>query len=185
MIWSGWVLWHIKHCGLFNVKSSLYIYIKHIWFGRVGFYGISSIVGYLMSNHLYIRILNIYDLLVHFSFLSRGFILWIELPCPENLANTNTWYTETLDSCFDLIKSHQQCIPWYMYIYIYMHLYPCPWSIYIYIYIYIYTHIHLYPCPWSYNDYVDAHFYPLGKTWPWRWLSSVKSTDVTCKTYSG
>ena len=27
---------------------------------------------------------------------------------------------------------------------------------------------------------------PLGKTWPWRWtVSSVKSTDVTCKTHSG
>lgn len=22
-----WVLWHINHCGLFNAKSSLYIYI--------------------------------------------------------------------------------------------------------------------------------------------------------------
>ena len=25
-----WVLWHINHCGLFNVKSSLYIYIWYI-----------------------------------------------------------------------------------------------------------------------------------------------------------
>ena len=37
---------------------------------------------------------------------------WIELPYPKNPANTCTWYTETLDSCFDLIKYHQQCIPW-------------------------------------------------------------------------
>ena len=53
MIWLGWVLWHINHCRLFNAKSSFYIYIKYIWFGLVGFYGISTIVGYLMPNPLY------------------------------------------------------------------------------------------------------------------------------------
>ena len=57
-----WVLWHINHCRLFNAKSSLYIYIKYIWFGWVGFYGISTIVGYLMPNPLYTYILNTYDL---------------------------------------------------------------------------------------------------------------------------
>ena len=56
------VLWHINHCRLFNAKSSLYIYIKYIRFGLVGFYGISTIVGYLMPNPLYTYILNIYDL---------------------------------------------------------------------------------------------------------------------------
>ena len=61
-IWFGWVLWHINHCRLFNAKSSLYIYIKYIWFGLVGFYGISTIVGYLMPNPLYTYISNIYDL---------------------------------------------------------------------------------------------------------------------------
>ena len=44
------------------MSSSLYIYIKYIWFGWVGFYGISTIVGYLMSNPLYTNVLNIYDL---------------------------------------------------------------------------------------------------------------------------
>ena len=29
-----------------------------------------------------------------------------------NQANIWTWRTETLDSCFNLISSHQQCIPW-------------------------------------------------------------------------
>ena len=53
MIWFGWVLWHINHCRLFYVKSSLYIYIRYIWFGLVGFYGISTIVGYLMPSPLY------------------------------------------------------------------------------------------------------------------------------------
>ena len=31
-----------------------------IWFGWVGFYVISTIVGYLMSNPLYTYILNVY-----------------------------------------------------------------------------------------------------------------------------
>ena len=60
--WCDKVLWHINHCRLFNAKSSLYIYIKYIWFGWVGFYGISTIVGYLMPNPLYTYILDIYDL---------------------------------------------------------------------------------------------------------------------------
>ena len=55
-IWLGWVLWHINHCRLFKAKFSLYIYIKYIWFGLVEFYGISTIVGYLMPNpFLYIE----------------------------------------------------------------------------------------------------------------------------------
>ena len=90
MILFGWVLWHINHCRLFNAKSYLYIYIEYTCFGLVGFYGISNIdaksylckyikytcielvvfygistiVGHLMSNPLYICILNIYDLVL-------------------------------------------------------------------------------------------------------------------------
>ena len=60
LVWLG--LWHINHCRVFNAKSSLYIYIKYIGFGWVGFYGISTIVGYLMPNPLYTYISNIYDL---------------------------------------------------------------------------------------------------------------------------
>ena len=59
MIWFGWVLLHINHCRLFNAKYSFYIYIKYIEFGLVGFYGISTIVGYLMLNILFTYILNI------------------------------------------------------------------------------------------------------------------------------
>ena len=44
---------------VFNAKSSLYIYIKYLGFGFVRFHGISTIVGYLMPNPLYTRILNI------------------------------------------------------------------------------------------------------------------------------
>ena len=38
---------------------SLYIYIRYIWFGLVGFYVISTIVGYSMPNPLYTYIVNI------------------------------------------------------------------------------------------------------------------------------
>ena len=34
-----------------------------IWFGFVWIYGISTIVGYLMPNHLFTYILKIYDLI--------------------------------------------------------------------------------------------------------------------------
>ena len=50
---------HINHCGLFDAKSFLYIYIKDIGLSLVGFYGISTIVGYLIPNPLYTYILNI------------------------------------------------------------------------------------------------------------------------------
>ena len=94
MIWFCFVLWHINRCRLFNAKSFLYIYIKYIWFGFVvlwhiddcrlfntksslyihkykgfsliGFYGLLTLIGYLMSNPLYTYILNIYDLCTHF-----------------------------------------------------------------------------------------------------------------------
>ena len=62
MIWFCWALWHINHCRLFNAKSSLYIYIKNIEFGWVGFYGIITIVGYSMPNPFYTYIFRIYDL---------------------------------------------------------------------------------------------------------------------------
>ena len=55
----GLVLWHINHCRLFNAKFSLYIYIKYIRFGLVGFYGISTIVGYSVPNPLYTYTSNI------------------------------------------------------------------------------------------------------------------------------
>ena len=57
--WFDWVLWHINHCRLFNDKSFLCIYIEYIGFGLIAFYGISTIVGYLMTNPLNAYILNI------------------------------------------------------------------------------------------------------------------------------
>ena len=40
-----------------------------IWFGWVGFYGISTIIGYLMPYPIYTYISNIYDL-VWFGFMA-------------------------------------------------------------------------------------------------------------------
>ena len=53
----------LRYCRLFNAKSSQYIYIKYIGFDLVGFYGISSIVGYLTPNSVYTNILEIYGLI--------------------------------------------------------------------------------------------------------------------------
>ena len=52
----------INHCRLSKAKSSLYIYIKYLWYVLVWFYGISNIVGYLISNPFHAYMLNIYDL---------------------------------------------------------------------------------------------------------------------------
>ena len=41
-------------------KSIIHSFNTKIIIGLVGFYGISTIVGYLMSNPLYTCILNIY-----------------------------------------------------------------------------------------------------------------------------
>ena len=84
MIWFGWVLWHINHCRLFNAKSSLYIYIKYIWFGLVGFYGISTIVGYLMLNPVHTYILNIHNL-VWVGFYGISTIVGYLMPNPVHI----------------------------------------------------------------------------------------------------
>ena len=58
----GLVLWHINISWLFNAKCFLYIHIKYIWFDLVGFYGISTIVGYYIPNlfhtYMYIRYMS-------------------------------------------------------------------------------------------------------------------------------
>ena len=53
-VWLGY--WNFNRCRLFNDKSFLYIPIKYLRFGLVGFYGISTIVGYSMTSLLYIYI---------------------------------------------------------------------------------------------------------------------------------
>ena len=59
----------------------IYIYIKYIGFGLVGFYGISTIVGYLMPNPHYTYILNKYDL-VWFWFYGISTIVSYLMPNP-------------------------------------------------------------------------------------------------------
>ena len=44
--------------------------------------------------------------------LKKSSLLGIVLPWPENPVNTYAWHTETPDSCFDLIRSHQRFISW-------------------------------------------------------------------------
>ena len=46
--------WHINHYWLFNAKCSLYIYIKYIWFGLVGFFMAYEPL-YAKSLYTYIR----------------------------------------------------------------------------------------------------------------------------------
>ena len=53
MKWFDWVLWHINRWRLFNVKSSLYMYIRFKWFGGVGFNGRTTIVCHFMPHPLY------------------------------------------------------------------------------------------------------------------------------------
>ena len=54
-VWLGLMVNH-PPCRLFYIKSSLYIYIKYIGFGLIEFYGISTILGYLKPNIIYIYI---------------------------------------------------------------------------------------------------------------------------------
>ena len=45
------------------MPNPLYTYVLNIYgFDLVGFYGISTIAGYLMPNSIYTYILNTYDL---------------------------------------------------------------------------------------------------------------------------
>ena len=48
----GWVLWHINLCRLFNAKSIFMkiVLFQTIQYRLVGFYGISTFVGYLKPN---------------------------------------------------------------------------------------------------------------------------------------
>ena len=48
---------------------------------------------------------------MYIFFKERDYI-FIELPRRENPTNPYARHTETLDNCFDLIRSHQQCIRW-------------------------------------------------------------------------
>ena len=164
----GWVWWHINHCRLLNAKSYLYIYIKYIWFGLVGFGGISTIVGYLMPNPLYTYILNIYGLVWwHIKhcwlfnaksslYINKIYMIWFGLvwfygkPIIVGYLMPNPFYTYILNIWFGLARFYGIST-------IVGYLMPNP--LYIYIYIYIYQ-------IWFLNTFVDnifkqawAHFF--------------------------
>ena len=70
-------------CRLFIAESSLYVYIKYMWFGLVGLYDISTIVGNLMPNPLYIYI---YIYIIWF-----GWVLWHINHCLSFNANSSLY----------------------------------------------------------------------------------------------
>ena len=62
-VWFGWVgFYGMSTIVGYLMPNPLYTHIKYILFGLVEFYGISTIVGYLMPNPLHTFISNIYDL---------------------------------------------------------------------------------------------------------------------------
>ena len=89
----GLVSWHINPCRLFNAKSCLYIYIKYILFGLVRFYGISTIIGYLMPNPLYTYILK---------YILFGFVGFYGISTIVDYLKPNSLYTYILN-IYDLV----------------------------------------------------------------------------------
>ena len=93
-----------------------------------------------------------------------------------------------LVSCFDLIRSHQQCILWSPPLEIEPATTDCrAETLQLSKQSILHTqNVDLYPFPWSHNNYADVYFQSscedvaLEVT-----VSSVKSTDVTCKTHPG
>ena len=51
-----------ESCEIVDISLLWNISLRLVWFGLVWFYGISTILSYLMSNPLYTYILDIYDL---------------------------------------------------------------------------------------------------------------------------
>ena len=98
-------------------------------------YRVSPLGGYLMPNPVYIYIYI-------YIYIYGGGFNWITMI--RKPGNHSLQHTETLDSCFDLIRFHQQCILWsppreiepvttdcrvnhrlQSYIYIYIYIYMC------------------------------------------------------------
>ena len=92
-------LGQINHFRLFNAKSSLYIYSKYIRFDLVEFYGISTIVGHLMPNFLYIYVLNIYDLI---GLTKTNSMSLREKESADMDLELSLWFSNVLVCCFRL-----------------------------------------------------------------------------------
>ena len=95
MIWLGFMAYHINYYCLFNTKSSLYIYIKNMWFCFVLWHIVLIVLTisvYLMPNPLYVYIKYIWFGLVEFYGITA--IVGILIP--------NPLYTYILD-IYDLV----------------------------------------------------------------------------------
>ena len=80
MIWFSFVLWPFNHCRLFKSNFFLYVYIKYIRFGYVGFYGIWTIAGFFIQSFWYIYIL--YICFASVSFYGISTIVDYSMPNP-------------------------------------------------------------------------------------------------------
>ena len=92
---------HINYCRLFNARSSLYIYIRYIWFILVAFYGISTIVGYSMPNPLYTYILNINaksSLYIYIKYIWFGLVGFYGISTIVGYLMPNPLYTYVLNT---------------------------------------------------------------------------------------
>ena len=80
-----------------------------VWFGLVGFYGISTIVGYLMPNPLYTYVLSIYMICKHFE---DNIFKWARV---HFLLHTVKWFQVFLYNSHNLtavICLHTFCSIW-------------------------------------------------------------------------
>ena len=115
--------------GSLNLSSVNFAYVERMSMIKLGY--VICYMSYIESFYVYVicMLYVIYWIILYMvltqmiyiiwsllgqSTISRSSIceLWIEWLWPENSANLYARHTETLDSCFDLIMFHQQCIPW-------------------------------------------------------------------------
>ena len=69
MVWFTLVLWHINHCGLFNAKASLYIYMRYIWFR----------LGWVLWHINHCRLFNAkssFHIYMRYIWFRLGWVLW-------------------------------------------------------------------------------------------------------------
>ena len=74
-VWFSWILRQINHCRLFNAKSSLFIYIKYIWFGCI--YIKCIWFGLVLWHINHCRLLNAKSsLFIYIKYIWFGWVLW-------------------------------------------------------------------------------------------------------------
>ena len=85
MIWFGSIHWHINRCRLFNAKYS-YKYYKYLWFGLLGFIGISTIIGYLVPFNIQ-----------YYKYLWFGLVGFIGISTNVGYLMPNTIHTDIIN----------------------------------------------------------------------------------------